>query len=374
MGKISKPFSRGLRYLPRYRSNSCLNCGNPLELSHRYCPNCSQLNSTKSLTVRDFLEEFLGSIIDYDSRLFRTVTAMLIRPGQISLDYIQGKRVTYTNPFRFLLSLAIIYFLMQQMVGNYTELNYLNFSEALSEVSEDSKVTISTSANSDSIPGNRKQKDFDGFIVLLGQRMAQNDSLNLADPRKRIDSISGSSMEQYLRRTSVYLSLVRNNEKLRYEDAVEKYRLNPTSKDRFSFESAHSLHRLSKEPGTFVNVFLSRLPLVSFFFLPVFSLVPWLMYIRKKYTYTDNLIFGFHIQSLFFILLLLGLLAESITGTDFTIYAVTAFSIYLFASMRRFYKQGVFKTIVKYLILNAFFIILAGVVFLAMLLGTAVTF
>ncbi|MFM1877258.1 MAG: hypothetical protein RLZZ241_124 [Bacteroidota bacterium] len=263
---------------------------------------------------------------------------------------------------------------MQQLVGNYRELNYLNFSETLSEVSEDSDVTIHAATSSDSLSGKHKPKDFDGLLVILEKKMEYHDSLNLADPKSRIDSISGSSFEQYWRRTSVYLSLVRNNEKLRYEDAVKIHKLIPSPKDRFSFESAQSLNRLSKEPGTFVNVFLSRLPLVSFFFLPIFSFVPWVMYIRKKYTYTDNLIFGFHIQSLFFILLLLGLLAEGISGIDITVYAVSAFSIYLFASMRRFYKQGVFKTIIKYLILNAFFIILAGVVFLAMLLGTAVTF
>ena len=108
----TKPARRATRYKLMYRGTQCLNCGHPLDMSDRYCPNCSQLNSSKKLSLKDFAEEFLGSIIDYDSRLLRTVSALLLRPGRISLDYVAGKRVTYTNPFRFLLSLAIIYFLL----------------------------------------------------------------------------------------------------------------------------------------------------------------------------------------------------------------------------------------------------------------------
>lgn len=48
---------------------------------------------------------------------------MLLRPGIITRDYIGGKRVSYTNPFRFLLSLAILYFLLMGLGGNFEQLN-----------------------------------------------------------------------------------------------------------------------------------------------------------------------------------------------------------------------------------------------------------
>ncbi|MET6991609.1 DUF3667 domain-containing protein [Sediminicola arcticus] len=34
---------------------------------------------------------------------------MLLHPGKITKDYLKGQRVSYTNPFRFLLSLAIMF-------------------------------------------------------------------------------------------------------------------------------------------------------------------------------------------------------------------------------------------------------------------------
>ena len=42
------------RYQLQFRGVECLNCGHPLDLSDKYCPNCSQANSVKKLTLRDF--------------------------------------------------------------------------------------------------------------------------------------------------------------------------------------------------------------------------------------------------------------------------------------------------------------------------------
>lgn len=370
MGKIRKSFGKGLRYLPQFRSNSCLNCGHPLELSHRYCPNCAQLNSTKSLTVRDFIEEFLGSIIDYDSRLFRTIRAMLFRPGQISLDYINGKRVTYTNPFRFLLSLSIIYFLLQQLMGNYRDLDRFALDKSAKIKSEQPVNRDSTDRVSDV----RERQGRNPIKLMLKSNATDQDSLLLVNPKKSIEAISGGLLHRFFAKTSAFVKLIQEHELTQFEEAMDRFDLKDTDEDRFCFESAQSVWRLTQEPGSFINVLLSRLPLVVFFFIPLFSIFPWLMFIRKKYTYTDNLVFGFHIQSLFFILLLLGLLAEGLSDINFTGIAVTIFSVYLFAAMKRFYKMGTFRTIISYLLLNAIFTILAGIIALVFLLGSAVTY
>ena len=92
------------RFKLQYRGVDCLNCGHPLDLSDKYCPNCSQANSTKKLTLLDFFEEFFSNYFSYDSKLWQTLAALLLKPGKITREYISGKRLSYTNPFRFLLS------------------------------------------------------------------------------------------------------------------------------------------------------------------------------------------------------------------------------------------------------------------------------
>ena len=391
MGEVSKPARKASRYQLKFRGNECLNCGHPLDMSDRYCPNCSQINSTKSLTLRDFIEEFLGSIIDYDSRLFQTVKALIFRPGQITLDYVAGKRVTYTNPFRFLLSLAIIYFLLLQTTGDFRSLDRLHLDEQLDEapkipkivspVSETDKQKALQALDSMKLGGEMNvARDAIQSLdtIALGDQLFQaklnKDSALMADPRGYLEKIEGGSFGRVASKTEAFVTLIRKDTLYEYDEAMAKYGLPDTNENRISFSAAQSLLRLMRQPGSFINEQISKLPLVIFFFLPVFSVFLWLVYIRKSYTYTDNLVFSFQIQSLFFILLIIGALAGRLVGKDFTWLSFAVFSVYLYAAMRKFYRQGHFKTILKYLFLNTIFVILAWIAVIVLFVGSAVTY
>jgi len=112
-----------------YKGLECLNCGCPLQLSDKYCPNCSQLNSTKQLSITDFFDEFFSSLFTYDSRLRFTIKDLLFKPGVITRNYVAGQRLKYANPFRFYLSISIIYFILQSFsIGS--DLEEINPEEA----------------------------------------------------------------------------------------------------------------------------------------------------------------------------------------------------------------------------------------------------
>lgn len=105
---------------------------------------------------------------------------------------------------------------------------------------------------------------------------------------------------------------------------------------------------------------LSRISVALFFLLPIFTLVVSLLYIRRKYNYTENLVFVFHIQTVFFLLLLIFLIVDRLAQTNAGIIIFfIIFLIYLYKAMRSFYEQGWIKTTIKFLILNFSFMILA---------------
>ena len=105
---------------------------------------------------------------------------------------------------------------------------------------------------------------------------------------------------------------------------------------------------------------LSRISVALFFLLPVFTLIVSLLYIRRKFNYTEHLVFVFHTQTVFFIFLLLFIiLGRSVHSETVPWIFLPLFLIYLYMAMRRFYSQGWFKTLVKYIMLNFFFMILA---------------
>ncbi len=364
------------RYRFQYRGTECLNCGHPLDMSDRYCPNCSQVNSTKKLSLKDFFDEFFASLISYDSKLLKTLTALLLQPGKITRNYIDGKRVSYTNPFRFLLSLSIIYFLMINFTGHFSEWDKYgvkkdgNFIENIDNFpfKEDKEQDVKFTSQIDSI---KHVIDFDAFK----RKSKEQDSIILANPSKYFKNISTDVSESpFSQKHAYFRTLLRKDSIYDFNDATTKFDIPETFGNRLAFNVATGVLAFQSRPGSFISALISKLPFAVFFFLPVFALFIWLAYIRKKYSYTDHLIFSFHNTALLFILLIISYLIDSVFAVNSDWIFLMLFSLYLYQAIRKFYGQGVFKTIVKYLFLNAIFFILALFTTMILVTGNIVTY
>ncbi len=365
------------RFQLKYRGTECMNCGHPLDISDRYCPNCSQPNTTKKVSIKDFLDEYFSNAISYDSRLFRTLSAMILRPGTISKDYVEGKRMRYTNPFRFMLSLAIIYFLLAGLSGNFSDLD--RYGENSNLISFNNLNALDLALDENQAERQEAEKVLDSLqirekISSLGHR---RDSVILADPGAYFQTIpnqAGGMIERLGMKYNYFTTLFQKDSLNTFQEAIDRYRVASSMENKMAFNMAQSTLRVMRQPGSFVNDLIAKLPFATFFFLPIFALFIVLVYIRKKYTYTDNLIFSFHNQSLLFILLIVSFLIDAVFEVDTAWIALTVFSVYLYQAMRNFYGQSHFKTILKYLFLNAIFFILAGIAGIIFILTSAFTY
>ncbi len=406
------PVKHGGRYKLQYRGSECPNCGHPLELSDRYCPSCSQANSTKHLTMKDFFDEFFADLVNFDTRLVRTLYTLLWKPGRISKDFIAGKRMSYVNPFRLLLSLAIIYFLMLSFTGDFDRYDRYGRSPSgnidlipdgwnvdldMDDQEEQELLNLMDSISSKELDSadqvkleNLQIKGLEGLKALdslnltgkdslslkqtLKNTKERRDSLKLANPRAYFDSINGSWLNRTLKKADFFITIIDKDSTYSYDEAVEKHGLPDNVENQFAFGVADSIDHLNRQPGGFLKEFISTVPFAIFLFLPLFTVFLWLVYIRKKYNYTDNLVFSFYSQALFFILLIVSFLIDQIFGTTSIGWFILIFAVYLFLGMRRFYGQGWFKTTVKYIFLNTVFIILASVAAMVFLIGSALTY
>lgn len=369
------------RYRLQYRGASCLNCGHPLDISDKYCPNCSQANSTKKLTLKDFFDEFFSNIISYDSKLLKTLKALLLRPGSITRDYINGKRVTYTNPFRFLLSLAIIYFLLMGFNGDFDQIDQMAENTPGNIVNFNSDLINATVINESPLEEQLKEEeglsqlDSLGFIKELEKRANLRDSVILLDPMKHFKTIDQAPFqERFFAKQDLFGILIAKDTMYSFDRLTEKYPIENNMENSMAFGAAKSVARVKRSPGGFINSIFSKLPFATFFLLPIFAIFIWLLYIRKNYTYTDHLVFSFHNQSLLFILLIISYLIDSVFGTASAGLFIVLFLIYLYKAMRSFYGQGRIKTIVKYLLLNTIFVILATIGVAVLLAGSLFTY
>ncbi|WP_262420274.1 DUF3667 domain-containing protein [Flagellimonas meishanensis] len=386
------------RYELKFRGTECLNCGHILDMSDKYCPNCSQANSTKKLTLKVFFDEFLSSLINYDSKLLKTLYALLLRPGRITKDYIEGKRISYTNPFRFLLSLAFLYFLMvtynnqfdnldrlakeyDQKTGNDRIRVDLWNNKILADSAKIKQGTDKVLAKLDSAHVNTAEinegiHELDSLGLLnFGSDDPNKDSIMLAEPKSYYESIKDEKGFAGLgNKIEFFTNMIRHDNLEDFGQANTKYGVPDNQNDKMAFNLASSIVKVVREPGSFINSTISKLPFVIFFFLPVFAVFIWLVYIRKKYTYTDHLIFSFHNQSLLFILLILSLIIDTIFDKSSAGIFLIIFGIYLYKAMRKFYGQGRFKTILKYLFLNTMFSVLALFAVIALFTGSIFTY
>lgn len=87
----------------------CANCG--AVLADRYCGRCGQ-DSHVSLSLGHFLHEFLEGMFHVDSSFWRTLRALVTRPGLLTEQYLAGKRRAYSPPFRSYLVISIAYFIV----------------------------------------------------------------------------------------------------------------------------------------------------------------------------------------------------------------------------------------------------------------------
>ncbi len=92
-------------------SQNCPECAAPLV--GQYCHRCGEKPpDAHDLTMKHFLHHGLHELTHFDSKIFRTVQALLFRPGLLTVEYLAGRRKRYVLPLRlFLVIFALNLFL-----------------------------------------------------------------------------------------------------------------------------------------------------------------------------------------------------------------------------------------------------------------------
>ena len=118
--------------------------------------------------------------------------------------------------------------------------------------------------------------------------------------------------------------------------------------------------------------FLENSPKAFFFLLPIFALLLKLLYIRRDFYYSEHLVFTIYFYNFFFLAGIVSLLVELIPGMDwFSGITFLIIQVYLWIAMRKVYRQGKFKTTMKFFLLNGTFFIF---MILAMAINIAIAF
>ncbi|WP_196895104.1 DUF3667 domain-containing protein [Aureivirga marina] len=295
----------------------CLNCGHPLRIDDKFCANCGQKNIESKLKFKRLILEFLGSIIAYDAKLWKSLYYLITKPGKITEEYVSGKRARFVNPYKFYFSVSIIYFILVSFLEseNIKALNEGFFHELQSKNIDVKKDNVAFDRN------DLKYKK-DQFHVSMFY-----DYIKAHPDKKSQEGLKEMEMEDTRFNNFVYHKM----------------------QDAYNFTHGKNLDSLVQKVMSYASLFL-------FLFLPFFALYLKLFYMRRDRYYMEHLVFAFHTQTMLFLSLVLFAFIEIVStwGAGFIPYAI--FLVYLFIAMKRYYKQSIFKTLMKFILLNIIYV------------------
>ncbi len=94
---------------------ACLNCDTPLIGSH--CHNCGQTAHVHR-TLGAFFHDLLHGVFHFEGKIWNTLPMLIIRPGILTREYIDGRRARYVSPLAlFLFSVFVMFAVIQQTAG-----------------------------------------------------------------------------------------------------------------------------------------------------------------------------------------------------------------------------------------------------------------
>ncbi|WP_231962790.1 hypothetical protein [Polaribacter sp. KT25b] len=227
--------------------------------------------------------------------------------------------------------------------------------EALSEKELDSiKKEVSDKMNSSFIPIPEATKN--QILKEIEKDVKDTTSIKIA-PGNRI-SFGGTT------RIDKFIQYQKDYPDSKIDTALDSLGYDKNFTNRFLYTRAKAANSIVKKENRekYFGDLLSYGSISLFIFLPFFTLFLKLFYIRRKFTYVDHLIFVFHTQTVFFMLLTMYYLISFFTDIDISnvwIFLIL-FLIYLFIAMRKFYQQGFFKTFIKFIMLNMVYIFLGS--------------
>jgi hypothetical protein len=323
----------------------CLNCGT--ELLGQYCGNCGQRARGRLISLWELLQDAFGDLFELDSRLWRTLIPLLARPGQLTRDYLEGRRARYMPPFRMYLVLSLIFFVVA-FFDPRDDLGLLFEPEPEPTAGE---VAEREEQVRDGVDEALEELAAEGVITQEQAEKAQSDQ----DFHWTLfDSTDGAAVEIDIDPETGECRL----DQERYDKMPDWFRKRVTPAritgacERFQNEGAKVL----------VDPLLDNIPVALIVLLPFMALVLKGLYPLSRRYFVEHLLFFVHFHSFFFLILTLQILFSRVSGLVFIPDAIAVLvlvaasfyiPVYLYKAMRRVYGQGHIMTTTKYLVLAA---------------------
>lgn len=268
-----------------------------------------------------------------DSPLWRTLGALLFRPGFLTQQFLAGHRKDYLSPFRLYIVISIVFFLIVPFTGRLapkSDKSPVDVRQTSSDTHSGLRPDLRNSFESEAKPDSLNPSRRPG--ALEGPLLSNVDSEGESTPEQLCSAVAGHVPgPNWFRRGMLIAS-----------------------------ERAHLDHGRELQES-----FVRNLGRAMFLFLPLLAVFMKVMYWRPKRTFVTHLVLQLHNHAFVFLLMssvlaaLLWIRTGAVTAV-LTGILMCYVTYYLYQSMRRVYGESSSRTLVKLVTLSVGYIGLAA--------------
>jgi hypothetical protein len=322
----ARPATGGGRPLPEgspLAPARCPNCGAAAE--ENFCPRCGQHQHDYHRSLGSIFGEALDAIAGWDAKIPATLGLLLVRPGRLTREFLDGRRTRYLRPLRLYLTLSLVCFLA---------LRYGGASQNVVRVSGDAERGADTTAAVAQAPRSEPATFGEAVERVRTQPRgaAALDSAQLGDfIAHRPGEGQGGAWQRF---------------KLRFKDRLRTLGRLPTAERE----------RVLRE------AFFAKLGNMFFCLLPVFALLLRTLYRKSRLFYAEHFVFALHVHAFAMAAMTVAALLPKGIG----ILPILWMPVYLFVALRTVYGGSRARTAVR-------FVLLGGAYFVALIVATGIT-
>lgn len=279
----------------------CQNCA--AELNGPYCSACGQHAVHLHRPIWEIAEDFLHSVVHFDGRLWTTLRSLFLRPGQMTMDWADGRQARYVPPIRLFIFTSLL------LVITLT----LSDVALLRLVSDPTRQAATLSV--------------DGGVVIPEISL---EVLSIAPDLPPADPLVDDAKLRQLLQDGGGV-----------QDADET---------RLASRISSGVNALAADPrlsNQVIGKSLSRFMLLA---VPLMSVLLWLFY-RRRFL-AEHVVFALNSHTFFFIGLLIAVLLVWISrglipGSWLLAILWTGYSAHFLVALKRMYQQGWAATVIK---------------------------
>jgi len=245
------------------RSYLCRNCG--AVAPGRYCTDCGQSTEEHMPSLWEFVHELVSHYVAAEGKLWRTLALLVVQPGRLTTEYLDGRRQRYIIPFRLYLTASFLFFAAAQWDSHFFGVDAGNVKV----------VTVNAAGDKSTAKVDVDVDDDQGGSVIRFK----------APEGKSLDDLRAAHFEKCLEPQGNCSW---------YRRAI-----------------APAMIQLQADPNHFLERFAERfrhsLSYAMFLLLPCFAALLALAYRGRHMYYGEHLIFALHVHSFWFLLALVAM-------------------------------------------------------------------